>query len=304
MAIDISRDLLGLNSALAQTRAELKNNKSELVAVNRAMRDNADNADLQRMKQELLEQQLRLTKEQINTLSSAQIKLGDGHDKASASATNYDSALKQLQVTALGIEGQIKKNTEVTDKDTEANERNTKSLRDRINGVRSLMSGAVMLGGMIQNVSQYTKDWNAVNEDGTPKMDAMAKSMAVLNTTMMAATVISAFAKAIQQLGIWGTVIGGALVAGMVTTILSLTGGFGGGSSSSKTQVPAYGGGGGYVGYGNIVGGGGVSSYSEKTINYNMNINANKYGAEFANNPAVIKPIVSALNQELGTKIK
>jgi len=69
MAIDISRDLLGLNSALAQTRTELKNNKSELSLVNKAMRDNAE---LQRIKQELLAEQLRLTKSQLNALSDAQ----------------------------------------------------------------------------------------------------------------------------------------------------------------------------------------------------------------------------------------
>jgi len=305
MAIDISRDLLGLNSALAQTRAELKNNKSELTAVNRAMRDNADNAELQRIKQELLAQQLQLTKEQISTLSSAQTKLNEGQEKGGAIAGTYDSTLRQLQISYLGLQGQLEKSTEATEKDTIASERNVASVRERINATRSLIVGMSSALSFAQGLTKQFADWNAVNEDGTPKMDNMTKAITMLNNVMMAATIISAFAKAVQTFGIAGTIIGGAMIAGMVAAMVGLLNSVAPtGTGKQQSQTPSYGGGGGYVGYGNVVGGGGVSSYSEKTINYNMNINANRYGAEFANNPAVIKPIVSALNQELGTKVK
>jgi len=98
-------------------------------------------------------------------LVTHKVKLNEKQETGNNTATSYDATIRQLQINSLGLEGQIKKMTEATDKDTEANKNNTKSLVQRINTVRQLLSGMSSGITLAQNIIQQTKDWNAVNED-------------------------------------------------------------------------------------------------------------------------------------------
>lgn len=84
ITIEIGGNTTKLNEALQKSNAEIRESQKELIEVEKLLKNNQDNTELQRQKQESLTTSIEKTKEKLEILKKA-------NDDVARSASNYDS---------------------------------------------------------------------------------------------------------------------------------------------------------------------------------------------------------------------
>lgn len=84
ITIEIGGNTSKLNEALQKSNAEIRSSQKELIEVEKLLKNNQDNTELQRQKQELLTKSIEDTKKKLDILKKA-------NDDVTRSADNYDS---------------------------------------------------------------------------------------------------------------------------------------------------------------------------------------------------------------------
>lgn len=321
MAIEVVRDMDGLEKALKGVNAEMKQNKQEHTALNEALKYNSDDLNLYTQKQEILERQLKNVSQQIalydqmlESMRGQMEQAGGATDEYTKEIIKLEQSKKKLEYAEQAYEGQLEQNienayemtgviikqTEATEKLSEANEKNQKSLIEMAKEGRKSKADIKALLDVFNNgistifsLNNIAKDWNATLEDGTPKMDAQAKVMAVLSI----ATAAVGLAMQLSKMGIVGLFIGIPMLIGGIAALAM-------GIQSATESVGK--------GVGDLNSYNGVNTSvnkintqrTVKQVDYTMNINANQYAQSFARNPQVIKSLTNAVDYELGAKRK
>jgi len=321
--IDISRDIQGLR----QLQSTMRDLKSEYGSIIQAQKYDADSTELLTAKKANLQKQLDIIRQTTEAYSQSQARLKVQLDSGAISTSQYETQVAKLEqtkqklgYTVIALNGQLNNLSsganssaislsslsEEMDKSTQANEKNTNSLREWGSQVKQTRADALIILGtatnlvsMFQSMDNAIRDWNATNEDGTVKMNRFAKALAILSIATTAASVAAMFFKNswLGPLGI-GIAIAGvtALIAGLSSAKRAATDTVGN-IHNATGSLQAYSGMSANI---NRT----TTQRSERTVNYNMNINANNNAKGYANNPQVINALSDALNEKWGSRIK
>ncbi len=99
ITIEIGGDTTKLDKAIQGSNSEIRSAQKELIEVEKLLKDNQDNTELQRQKQELLTKSIEETKKKLNILKDANEKVTESAGRYDDWKAKYDPIQKEIDET-------------------------------------------------------------------------------------------------------------------------------------------------------------------------------------------------------------